>query len=81
MSPLKIEYIIDICLFDNFNIYHSRNRPPPRDVGGLCREKKAPITIWASDDGEIARNKYMRKRFFSFFINMFIHYSKTIEWV
>ncbi len=37
-------------------IYHSRNRPPPCDTGGLWREKKAPIIIWASDGGEIAKN-------------------------
>ena len=38
-------------------LYHSRNRPPPCDNGGLCKEKKAPITIWSSDEGDMARTE------------------------
>ena len=43
---------------DGMNIYHSRNRPPPCDRGGWCREKKAPIAICISDEGEIAKRTF-----------------------
>jgi hypothetical protein len=74
----KFFWIIVFLRWLIINIYHSRNRPPPCDVGGLCREKNAPIAIWASDDGEMAKI-YFKASKECILSTAFMSYSKPIE--